>query len=110
MVWIEISSFDTGMESGLRMHANNSNTYNLEVRSNGQQSVLNVSTLSENETILNYGDSLVLPVSNEEISIEAVEGHGMFAFAEQGSIGLHDALHQGARRCVAIDVLSLIHI
>ena len=102
----EIGAIDTGMESGLRMHANNSNTYNLEVRSNGQQSVLNVSTLSENETILNYGDSLVLPVSNEEISIETVEGHGMFAFAEQGSIGLHDALHQGARRCVAIDVTA----
>jgi len=102
----EIGAVDTGMESGLRMHANNSNTYNLEVRSNGQQSVLNVSTLSENETILNYGDSLVLPVSNEEISIETVEGHGMFAFAEQGSIGLHDALHQGARRCVAIDVTA----
>ena len=102
----EIGAIDTGMESGLRMHANNSNTYNLEVRSNGQQSVLNVSTLSENETILNYGDSLVLPVSNEEISIETVEGHGMYAFAEQGSIGLHDALHQGARRCVAIDVTA----
>ena len=102
----EIGAVDTGMESGLRMHANNSNTYNLEVRSNGQQSILNVSTLSENETILNYGDSLVLPVSNEEISIETVEGHGMFAFAEQGSIGLHDALHQGARRCVAIDVTA----
>ena len=102
----EIGAVDTGMESGLRMHANNSNAYNLEVRSNGQQSVLNVSTLSENETILNYGDSLVLPVSNEEISIETVEGHGMFAFAEQGSIGLHDALHQGARRCVAIDVTA----
>jgi len=102
----EIGAVDTGMESGLRMHANNSNTYNLEVRSNGQQSILNVSTLSENETIINYGDSLVLPVSNEEISIETVEGHGMFAFAEQGSIGLHDALHQGARRCVAIDVTA----
>ena len=102
----EIGAIDTGMESGLRMHANNSNTYNLEVRSNGQQSILNVSTLSENETILNYGDSLVLPVSNEEISIETIEGHGMFAFAEQGSIGLHDALHQGARRCVAIDVTA----
>ena len=102
----EIGAIDTGMESGLRMHANNSNTYNLEVRSNGQQSVLNVSTLSENETILNYEDSLVLPVSNEEISIETIEGHGMFAFAEQGSIGLHDALHQGARRCVAIDVTA----
>ena len=102
----EIGAIDTGMESGLRMHANNSNTYNLEVRSNGQQSILNVSTLSENETIINYGDSLVLPVSNEEISIETVEGHGMFAFAEQGSIGLHDALHQGARRCVAIDVTA----
>ena len=102
----EIGAVDTGMESGLRMHANNSNTYNLEVRSNGQQSILNVSTLSENETILNYGDSLVLPVSNEEISIETVEGHGIFAFAEQGSIGLHDALHQGARRCVAIDVTA----
>ncbi|MGB1793541.1 MAG: hypothetical protein ACPHMS_06685, partial [Candidatus Poseidoniaceae archaeon] len=102
----EIGAVDTGMESGLRMHANNSNTYNLEVRSNGQQSVLNVSTLSENETILNYGDSLVVPVSNEVISIETIEGHGMFAFAEQGSIGLHDALHQGARRCVAIDVTA----
>lgn len=102
----EIGAVDTGMESGLRMHVNNSNTYNLEVRSNGQQSVLNVSTLSENETILNYGDSLVVPVSNEVISIETIEGHGMFAFAEQGSIGLHDALHQGARRCVAIDVTA----
>ena len=102
----EIGAIDTGMESGLHMHMNYSNTYNLEVRSNGPQSALNVSTLSENETILNYGDSLVVPVSNEEISVQTIEGHGMFAFAEQGSIGLHDALHQGARRCVAIDVTA----
>ena len=102
----EIGAIDTGMESGLQMHVNNSNSYNLEVRSNGEQSILNVSTLSDNETVLNYGDSLILPVSNEEISIKTVDGHGIYALAEHGSIGLHDALHQGARRCVSIDVTA----
>lgn len=102
----ELGALDTGMESGVQMHSNNSNAFNLEIRSNGEQSILNVSTLAENESVLNYGDALIVPVNGEAISVETIEGHGMFALVEQGSIGLHHGLHDGARRCVSIDVTA----
>ena len=40
----DLGAIDTGMESGLQIHSNNSNSFNLELRSNGEQSIINAST------------------------------------------------------------------
>ena len=102
----ELGATDTGMESGLMFNSNNSNTYNLELRTNGGQSTLNISTLSENETVLNRGESLRLPVNGQAIEVNTIKGHGIYALVESGSIGLQESLHDGARRCVSIDVTA----
>jgi len=102
----ELGATDTGMESGLMFNSNNSNTYNLELRTNGGQSTLNISTLSENETVLNRGESLRLPVNGQAIEVNTVKGHGIYALVESGSVGLQESLHDGARRCVSIDVTA----
>ena len=102
----ELGAVDTGMESGMQVHMNNSNSYNLELRSNGAQSIINVSTLSENETVLAYGEAQTIPVNNQEIYVNTSEGHGVYAMIEGGTIGLHEGQHEGARRCVSIDVTA----
>ena len=102
----ELGATDTGMESGLMFNSNNSNTYNLELRTNGGQSTLNISTLSENETVLNRGESLRLPVNGQAIEVNTIKGHGIYALVESGSVGLQESLHDGARRCVPIDVTA----
>ena len=102
----ELGATDTGMESGLMFNSNNSNTYNLELRTNGGQSTLNISTLSENETVLNRGESLRLPVNGQAIEVNTIKGHGIYALVESGSVGLQESLHEGARRCVPIDVTA----
>ena len=102
----ELGAVDTGMESGMQVHMNNSNSYNLELRSNGAQSIINVSTLSENETVLAFGEAQTIPVNNQEIYVNTSEGHGVYAMIEGGTIGLHEGQHEGARRCVSIDVTA----
>ena len=102
----QMGAVDTGMESGLRVHSNTSDTFNLELRSNGYQSILNVSTLSTNETVLNQSESLIVSVDSKEVIVQTEEGHGVYAFADHGSVGLHDSIHDGARRCVSIDVTA----
>lgn len=102
----ELGAADTGMESGLMFNSNHSNTYNLELRSNGEQSILNISTLAENETVLNRGESLRIPINGEAIEVETVKGHGIYALVESGTIGLEESLHDGARRCVSIDITA----
>jgi hypothetical protein len=102
----ELGASDTGMESGLMFNSNHSNTYNLELRANGEQSTLNISTLAENETVLNRGELLRVPVNGEAIEINTIMGHGIYALIEAGSIGLQESLHDGARRCVSIDVTA----
>ena len=102
----QIGASDTGMESGLHVYSNTSYTFNLELKSNGAQSILNVSTLAENETVLNQSNSLIVPVNNQEIFVQTTEGHGVYAFADHGSIGLHDSIHDGARRCVSVGVTA----
>ena len=102
----ELGAADTGMESGLMFNSNHSNTYNLELRSNGEQSTLNISTLTENETILNRGESLRIPINGEAIEVDTVKGHGIYALVESGTIGLQESLHDGARRCVSIDITA----
>ena len=102
----ELGAADTGMESGLMFNSNHSNTYNLELRSNGEQSTLNISTLTENETVLNRGESLRIPVNGEAIEVDTVKGHGIYALFESGTIGLQESLHDGARRCVSIDITA----
>ena len=102
----ELGAADTGMESGLMFNSNHSNTYNLELRSNGEQSTLNISTLTENETVLNRGESLRIPINGEAIEVETVKGHGIYALVESGTIGLEESLHDGARRCVSIDITA----
>ena len=102
----ELGAADTGMESGLMFNSNHSNTYNLELRSNGEQSTLNISTLAENETVLNRGESLRIPINGEAIEVETVKGHGIYALVESGTIGLEESLHDGARRCVSIDITA----
>ena len=102
----ELGAADTGMESGLMFNSNHSNTYNLELRSNGEQSTLNISTLTENETVLNRGESLRIPINGEAIEVETVKGHGIYALVESGTIGLQESLHDGARRCVSIDITA----
>ena len=102
----QMGAVDTGMESGLYVHSNTSYSFNLELTSNGAQSILNVSTLAEDETVLNQSESLIVPVANQDISIQTNEGHGVYAFADHGSIGLHDGIHDGARRCVPIGVTA----
>ena len=102
----ELGASDTGMESGLMFNSNHSNTYNLELRANGEQSTLNISTLAENETVLSRGELLRVPVNGEAIEINTIKGHGIYALIEAGSIGLQESLHDGARRCVSIDVTA----
>jgi len=102
----ELGAADTGMESGLMFNSNHSNTYNLELRSNGEQSTLNISTLTENETVLNRGESLRIPVNGEAIEVDTIKGHGIYALFESGTIGLQESLHDGARRCVSIDITA----
>ncbi|MGB2339793.1 MAG: hypothetical protein ACPH9K_02205 [Candidatus Poseidoniaceae archaeon] len=102
----ELGAADTGMESGLMFNSNHSNTYNLELRSNGEQSTLNISTLTENETVLNRGESLRIPINGEAIEVDTVKGHGIYALVESGTIGLQESLHDGARRCVSIDITA----
>lgn len=102
----ELGAADTGMESGLMFNSNHSNTYNLELRSNGEQSTLNISTLTENETVLNRGESLRIPINGEAIEVDTVKGHGIYALVESGTIGLKESLHDGARRCVSIDITA----
>ena len=102
----QMGAIDTGMESGLRVHSNTTNTFNLELKSNGYQSILNISSLSENETVLNQSESLIVSVDEQEIIVQTEEGHGVYAFADHGSIGLQDSIHDGARRCVSIDVTA----
>ena len=94
------------MESGIQMHANNSNTFNLELRSNGEQSTLNISTSDDNATVLDSSETLTVPVNGDAIYVNTTKGHGVFAMAEHGSVGLHDAHHDGARRCVSIGVTA----
>ena len=102
----DLGAIDTGMESGLQIHSNNSNSFNLELRSNGEQSIINASTLPENQTILNSGTSVSIPVNSQSVYVNTTEGHGVYAVIEHGSIGLLDGLHDGARRCVGIDVTA----
>lgn len=102
----ELGAADTGMESGLMFNSNHSNIYNLELRSNGEQSTLNISTLEENETVLNRGESLRIPVNGEAIDVDTIKGHGIYAQVEAGIIGLQEGLHDGARRCVSIDITA----
>tara|TARA_Y100000589_G_scaffold332328_1_gene391817 strand:- start:4127 stop:6310 length:2184 start_codon:yes stop_codon:yes gene_type:complete len=102
----QMGAVDTGMESGLRVHSNTTNTFNLELKSNGYQSILNISSLPENETVLNESESLIVSVDDQEIIVQTEEGHGVYAFADHGSIGLQDSIHDGARRCVSIDVTA----
>ncbi|MED5497770.1 MAG: hypothetical protein VX872_09440, partial [Candidatus Thermoplasmatota archaeon] len=102
----QMGAVDTGMESGLRVHSNTSDTFNLELMSNGYQSILNVSTLSANETVLNQSESLIVSVDSQGVIVQTEEGHGVYAFADHGSVGLHDSIHDGARRCVSIDVTA----
>ena len=102
----QLGAFDTGMESGLSVHSNTSNSFNLELKSNGAQSILNVSVLTENETVLNQSESLIVPVDGQEVFVQTDEGHGVYAFADHGSMGLHDSNHDGARRCVSIRVTA----
>ena len=102
----ELGAADTGMESGLMFNSNHSNIYNLELRSNGEQSTLNISTLAENETVLNRGESLRIPINGEAIEVDTVKGHGIYAQVEAGIIGLQEGLHDGARRCVSIDITA----
>lgn len=102
----ELGAIDTGMESGLQIHSDVSSNYNLELRSNGEQSIINVSTLLENETVLNHGDAITIPINAESVYVNTSKGHGVYAMAEHGSIGLHEGLHDGARRCVSIGVTA----
>ena len=102
----ELGAADTGMESGLMFNSNHSNIYNLELRSNGEQSTLNISTLAENETVLNRGESLRIPVNGEAIHVDTIKGHGIYALVESGTIGLQEGLHDGARRCVSIGITA----
>ena len=102
----ELGAADTGMESGLIFNSNHSSSFNLELRTNGEQSTLNISTLSENETVLNRGESLRIPVNGEAIEVNTIEGHGIYALAESGTIGLEESLHDGERRCVSIDITA----
>ena len=102
----ELGAADTGMESGLMFNSNHSNIYNLELRSNGEQSTLNISTLAENETVLNRGESLRIPVNGEALDVDTIKGHGIYALVESGTIGLQESLHDGARRCVSIDITA----
>jgi len=102
----ELGAADTGMESGLMFNSNHSNIYNLELRSNGEQSTLNISTLAENETVLNRGESLRIPVNGEAIDVDTIKGHGIYALVESGTIGLQEGLHDGARRCVSIGITA----
>lgn len=102
----ELGAADTGMESGLMFNSNHSNIYNLELRSNGEQSTLNISTLAENETVLNRGESLRIPVNGDALDVDTIKGHGIYALVESGTIGLQESLHDGARRCVSIDITA----
>ena len=60
----QMGAVDTGMESGLRVHSNTSNTFNLEMRAMEIRSILNISTLTANETVLNQSESLIVSVDN----------------------------------------------
>ena len=102
----ELGAADTGMESGLMFNSNHSNIYNLELRSNGEQSTLNISTLAENETVLNRGESLRIPVNGEAIDVDTIKGHGIYALVESGTIGLQEGIHDGSRRCVSIGITA----
>ena len=55
---------------------------------------------------MNQSESLIVSVDDQEIIVQTEEGHGVYAFADHGSIGLHDSIHEGARRCVAINVTA----
>lgn len=102
----ELGAIDTGMESGLTMHSNSSGSFNLELRSNGEQSTINVSVSADNETVLNMGQALTIPVNGGPVYVNTTQGHGIYALIERGTIGLYEGVHDGARRCVAIGVTA----
>ena len=88
------------------MHSNSSGSFNLELRSNGEQSTINVSVSAENETVLNLGQALTIPVNGGPVYVNTTQGHGIYALIERGTIGFHEGVHDGARRCVAIGVTA----
>ena len=102
----ELGAIDTGMESGLTMHSNSSEGFNLELRSNGEQSTINVSVSADNETVLSMGQALTIPVNGGPVYVNTTQGHGIYALIERGTIGFHEGVHDGARRCVAIGVTA----
>ena len=102
----ELGAIDTGMESGLTMRSNSSEGFNLELRSNGEQSTINVSVSADNETVLSMGQALTIPVNGGPVYVNTTQGHGIYALIERGTIGFHEGVHDGARRCVAIGVTA----
>ena len=88
------------------MHSNSSEGFNLELRSNGEQSTINVSVSADNETVLNMGQALTIPVNGGPVYVNTTQGHGIYALIERGTIGFHEGVHDGARRCVAIGVTA----
>ena len=102
----QIGAADTGMESGKQFRIATNHSLDINVRANGAQTILNASNLISNNTVIEQGASLQIAVENEEIYLNTTEGYGMYATAMNGTRGLIQAMHDGYRRCVSIDVTA----
>ena len=102
----QIGAVDTGMESGKEFHLSTTQTLNLELRSNGQQTLFNASNQVSNNTILNQGSTIGIPLEDEHVYLNTTEGYGMYATAVNGTIGLMQAMNDGERRCVDVSVTA----
>ena len=102
----QIGAVDTGMESGKQFHISTSHALDINVRANGAQTIFNASHLISNSTVLNQGTSLEMALDDEDVYLNTTEGYGMYATAMNGTRGLIQAMHDGHRRCVEIDVTA----
>jgi hypothetical protein len=102
----QIGAADTGMESGKQFQISTTHSLDINVRANGAQTILNASNLISNNTVLEQGVSLEMAVENEDIYLNTTEGYGMYATAMNGTRGLLQAMHDGQRRCVSVDVTA----
>ena len=102
----QIGAADTGMESGKQFQISTPHSLEINVRANGAQTIFNVSTLISNNTVLEQGSSLEITLENEEVYLNTTEGYGMYVTGMNGTKGLIQALHDGHRRCVSIDVTA----
>ena len=102
----QIGAADTGMESGKQFQISTPHSLEINVRANGAQTIFNASTLISNNTVLEQGSSLEITLENEEVYLNTTEGYGMYVTGMNGTKGLIQALHDGHRRCVSIDVTA----